>query len=826
MNIKIILVIGLIIALIAGSIFYFNSRDLSSNQIKIDSANLDSQISQDLLKGQSNIIDNTISPKTTGYRVFSQTGLESFYDVEINKVNDTAFQAIVTFNDKKRIAYVDDFLNRSAKIDPNNLSAAIEALNYLNYVPPVDMNSSKDIDSRSKSSLTRELVKSPDNKEVTFEPGDTYRYVQYLNPYVDDFVKIGDNSIIIIADSTYASTDTNVSQDTKFARLNTTTVSPYDKLLLYYSFDGDRNNLTAFDLSKYSNDKSYTGGANIINTTKGCIYDDCLNLTLTTDYIDIGDLNTIEGVPQLTWSFWAYISTFGSGDSFMSKMTLFSAGSWKIGMISASSCSGGSGNELITYIAATDGDSTNNICTAGLSTGTWAYYTIVFNGSATGNANRLKTYINGTNIAHVAEGGTIPASIVATASSARIGRDSTTGEDFQGYMDEVMIFNMSLSDQQVLDIYNNQSSRFFSRGEMYFDSINLQENNTANITIQIVEANLGSNVSLSLNGGSEVNVDINGSGSGNVYNYAIPGNTTSLVITSYSNQTFSPVPNNLTQKTYLGDLNENTYTFTDTKLLPSHTCYAQVNGSLVNQACANTEGNATADPYFLWNITLPSDITDLWQINITSITAETVATTDTLNLSAFNINTRTWDLLNSSAGSSSVGVNVTIVRQLNSAQASDYWNSSSKVITVMSRVAGGNNVDMTMSLFTANISYQNTSQKTQGGANLTIVLKSDSTYNFYTPNLGGNITINSWFSTVTPPANNTCSYTSGNWNVACNDNCTITTNINLAGNNITINGTGTFTLNGGNITGYRNFNIFGVSPSQKCNLYARGGRIS
>ncbi len=40
-----------------------------------------------------------------------------------------------------------------------------------------------------------------------------------------------------------------------------------------------------------------------------------------------------------------------------------------------------------------------------------------------------------------------------------------------------------------------------------------------------------------------------------------------------------------------------------------------------------------------------------------------------------------------------------------------------------------------------------------------------------------------------------CSYTSGNWNVNCADNCVISSNINLGGNNLTLYGTGIFTLN-------------------------------
>lgn len=50
----------------------------------------------------------------------------------------------------------------------------------------------------------------------------------------------------------------------------------------------------------------------------------------------------------------------------------------------------------------------------------------------------------------------------------------------------------------------------------------------------------------------------------------------------------------------------------------------------------------------------------------------------------------------------------------------------------------------------------------------------------------------------------TCTYTSGNWNVNCWDNCTISSNVNLGGNNITFTGVGSFTVQA-NITNIDNW---------------------
>ncbi len=64
----------------------------------------------------------------------------------------------------------------------------------------------------------------------------------------------------------------------------------------------------------------------------------------------------------------------------------------------------------------------------------------------------------------------------------------------------------------------------------------------------------------------------------------------------------------------------------------------------------------------------------------------------------------------------------------------------------------------------------------------------------------------------------TCSYSSGNWNVDCNDNCTIITNTHLSGNNLTFINAGTFTLNA-NVTGYNRIVI-----SNRCRIIVNAGQ--
>ncbi len=68
----------------------------------------------------------------------------------------------------------------------------------------------------------------------------------------------------------------------------------------------------------------------------------------------------------------------------------------------------------------------------------------------------------------------------------------------------------------------------------------------------------------------------------------------------------------------------------------------------------------------------------------------------------------------------------------------------------------------------------------------------------------------------------TCTYSSGNWEVDCSDNCSISSNVELNGNNISIVGTGTF-ITTANITGYSKLHIEGTDASNICRVNCKDG---
>lgn len=93
--------------------------------------------------------------------------------------------------------------------------------------------------------------------------------------------------------------------------------------------------------------------------------------------------------------------------------------------------------------------------------GNWVHAVLVYDGTQTGNANRLRGYINGEPMTLTFNTGTVPASIpTLTGAQFRIGSLPTIGRFMQGSIDEVATFNRALTSSEIRHIYDRQSANF------------------------------------------------------------------------------------------------------------------------------------------------------------------------------------------------------------------------------------------------------------------------------------------------------------------------------------------------------------------------------
>ena len=93
----------------------------------------------------------------------------------------------------------------------------------------------------------------------------------------------------------------------------------------------------------------------------------------------------------------------------------------------------------------------------------------------------------------------------------------------------------------------------------------------------------------------------------------------------------------------------------------------------------------------------------------------------------------------------------------------------------------------------------------------------NSTTSFYSPLILGDIFLET-FSSVA----DTCTYTSGNWAIDCADDCSISSPVNLLGNDISIIGIGTLTISA-LINNWSDLFIKGVDATNRCDVTCLGG---
>jgi len=120
-----------------------------------------------------------------------------------------------------------------------------------------------------------------------------------------------------------------------------------------------------------------------------------------------------------------------------------------------------SSNVRTSILYNTDSNVYFSVATAGANYGAfslastdWVHLVMVFDGSASGNANRLKGYLDGVEQT-LTFNSTIPAAAHSQSAIFRIGKDEGHGAFSQGSIDEVSVFSSALTAREVDALYNN-----------------------------------------------------------------------------------------------------------------------------------------------------------------------------------------------------------------------------------------------------------------------------------------------------------------------------------------------------------------------------------
>lgn len=151
---------------------------------------------------------------------------------------------------------------------------------------------------------------------------------------------------------------------------------------------------------------------------------------------------------KATWEFWMNRAATGVIHTPLSKFTTGNTDNSYLFRISS--------DKLNVYVAASPSDGGSNSGTSSVTIpAAWTHVVVVYDGTQTGNANRLKMYFNGVQDTSLVFNGTIAAALLANALAMVVGGWSTANQYFDGPMDVLRLWNVPLSQANVTTLYNS-----------------------------------------------------------------------------------------------------------------------------------------------------------------------------------------------------------------------------------------------------------------------------------------------------------------------------------------------------------------------------------
>ncbi|MBN1157688.1 DUF2341 domain-containing protein [Candidatus Woesearchaeota archaeon] len=288
------------------------------------------------------------------------------------------------------------------------------------------------------------------------------------------------------------------------ATLKTDYANPDSNLVLYLHFDNSstygENSNRVFDFSGYGNNATLGAGNEFINKTGGR-FGGTLQVDGTGDYARIPDSTSLDIINGITITAWIKVRTAANYATIIGKRDP----SAKEGNFAFRTGSAASVDELQFYWSVSGAWQVYATTDADLTTGTWYFVAASYNNS------EMRILRNGVNLTKSCAAGTCSGNLESDNNNVSIGRPGEyAGEYFNGQIDEVRIYNRSLSVDEVLGIYNSTKPYFLenetltktdSSGDYNFTFTAPATNGVYNITVNLTyDEVVGSNSKLLLIG--------------------------------------------------------------------------------------------------------------------------------------------------------------------------------------------------------------------------------------------------------------------------------------------------------------------------------------
>jgi len=164
------------------------------------------------------------------------------------------------------------------------------------------------------------------------------------------------------------------------------------------------------------------------------------------DYVDCGDVTTLDNVTSATWSIWANSSIT---TSYHYLMSCYSTG-FKQYLFKQST------NKIDIFLADSSGTlrlmNTSNFT---FTVGVWFHIAMVYDETEVSDADKLKVYIDGVLQTNTVSGFALTSLYTSKGNSTEIGKaGGYTTNEFFGNLDEVAIFTTAKTQLEITDIYN------------------------------------------------------------------------------------------------------------------------------------------------------------------------------------------------------------------------------------------------------------------------------------------------------------------------------------------------------------------------------------
>jgi hypothetical protein len=180
------------------------------------------------------------------------------------------------------------------------------------------------------------------------------------------------------------------------------------------------------------------------------IIGNCYDFDGTNDYMTIADATAFDQTTKWSMSTWVKTDVNGVYQGIIGKWNYVGggsgSGSWALQIYNV--------DDTLQFFITDSIETTGNQARSdsGLSTGTWYHVCIAYDGDGVGNAGRVQMYLNG--VLQTTYVGTIPATMYNSTAGISVGRFEGLGRYFNGLIDETLLFDVTLTADQALYLYN------------------------------------------------------------------------------------------------------------------------------------------------------------------------------------------------------------------------------------------------------------------------------------------------------------------------------------------------------------------------------------